>query len=150
MLSASEQICTTEYSVLRLILDDEKRDQEAEKILGNINRVRLIGDVAIVTASTGFYPLRKISEVNRRLAEFYFDGLVVFDLLAVNGLTENRFASMIFKAGTLDTSSFSTEVHPIDKIKDQQDALARLDENFLKETVLSTDEVKGFLGNRRV
>ncbi len=109
-----------------------------------IKKIRIIGEIAVVTATPDFHPLRQLKQLTAELDNLQFEGSVLFDLLAVNGLAENRFASMKFSNRKFDRSSFAleSEVNPI--IKDEQDTIAKQDHTFLLGSVLSSEEVEKF------
>lgn len=109
-----------------------------------INKIRLIGDIAVVTASANFHPLRQLKQLTVELDSLQFEGTVLFDLLAVNGLAENRFASMKFTNRKFNRSSFAIESDVNPSIKDEQNNIAKLDNTFLLGCVLSTEEVEKF------
>ena len=71
--------------------------------------IRIVGKVAVITATDNFHPLRNLSTLSEQLESSRFKGSVLFDLLSVNGLSENRFASMEFKDGSFDRKSFCIE-----------------------------------------
>ena len=107
--------------------------------------IRIIGEVAVITASPDFHPLRQIMKISSQLGGLNFTGLVLFDLLAVNGLESNRFASMRFGKSGFDRGSFSAETTVSSSIQKEQDAAARDDQEFLHGSVLSSSELKNFM-----
>lgn len=107
--------------------------------------VRIVGEIAVVTATADFHPLREIKSLTSQLAGFSFEGLVLFDLLAVNGLAPNRFASMRFGKNGFDRSSFAVEGHVSSAIQEEQNLKARRDQTFLLGSVLSSNELKSFM-----
>lgn len=109
-----------------------------------IQKIRIVGEMAIVTATADFHPLRKLKQLKTELDKLNFGGVVLFDLLAVNGLAENRFASMKFINGEFARSSFSLESNVNRSIKDEQDTFAKQDQTFLLGSVLSTSEIEKF------
>ena len=109
-----------------------------------IQKIRIIGEVAVVTATADFHPLRELTSLASELENLNFEGAVLFDLLAVNGLAENRFASIRFHKSKFDRSSFAVESDVNSSIKNQQDTLAQKDQNFLLGSVLSSREIKKF------
>ncbi|MFC3169178.1 type II toxin-antitoxin system RnlB family antitoxin [Paracoccus fontiphilus] len=110
-----------------------------------IDTVRIIGEIAVVTATADFHPLREIKILTSKLASLGFEGIVLFDLLSVNGLTSNRFASMRFKKNAFDRSSFSVETNVSSAIQEGQDLMTRSDQAFLLGSVLSSSELKRFM-----
>ena len=110
-----------------------------------VDTVRIVGEIAVVTATAEFHPLREIVLLTSQLASLGFEGVVLFDLLAVNGLAPNRFASMRFEKNRFDRSSFVVEDHVCSAIKEEQDLTARSDQTFLLGSVLSSDELKRFI-----
>lgn len=107
--------------------------------------VRIVGGIAVVTATADFHPLREIKLLTAQLASLSFEGVVLFDLLSVNGLAPNRFASMSFRKNGFDRSSFAVEDYVNPAIQTEQDLNARNDQAFLLGSVLSTDEMKHFM-----
>ena len=61
-----------------------------------IKKIRIVGEIAVVTATPQFHPLRQLDQVSAELDKLNFEGSVLFDLLAVNGLADNRFVSIKF------------------------------------------------------
>lgn len=110
-----------------------------------IKILRVVGEVVVVTATPGFHPLRQTKKLADELELLNFEGVVLFDLLAVNGLSDNRFASMNFRRGCFDRASFSVESNINSTIQAEQDCLAREDEDFLLGSVLSSDEIYRFM-----
>lgn len=98
----------------------------------------------MVTATADFHPLRKLKQLATELETIGFEGGVLFDLLAVNGLAENRFASMAFTGQKFDKSSFAVEAEISPAIKNEQDTIAKHDNTFLLGSVLSSREIEDF------
>lgn len=109
-----------------------------------IKIVRIVGEVAVVTATTDFHPLRQIKHLTTELGGIGFEGVVLFDLLAVNGLAPNRFASMRFSKGGFDRASFAVEDDVNSSIRSAQDSIAKSDQTFLLGSVLSRGELQNF------
>lgn len=109
-----------------------------------IKKIRIVGELTVVTATPDFHPLRQLKQVTAELDNLQFEGSVLFDLLAVNGLAENRFATMKFSNHKFDRSSFSLESEVNPSIKDEQDTMAKQDHTFLFGSVLSSEEVEKF------
>jgi len=109
-----------------------------------IQKIRIIGEIAVVTATADFHPLRQLKQLTAELDNLQFEGTVLFDLLAVNGLADNRFASMKFSERKFDRSSFALESEINPSIRDEQDTIAKQDHTFLLGSVLSSDEVEKF------
>lgn len=109
-----------------------------------INIIRIVGGIAVVTATADFHPLRQKQQITTELARLGFEGVVLFDLLAVNGLTPNRFASMKFGKNGFDRTSFSVESNVSLSIQDEQNLIAKSDSTFLLGSVLSSSELKKF------
>lgn len=109
-----------------------------------IQKIRIIGEIAVITATADFHPLRQLKQLTLELDNLQFEGIVLFDLLAVNGLAENRFVSMKFSERNFDRSSFALESEVNPSIKVEQDAIAKQDLTFLLGSVLSSDEVEKF------
>ena len=82
-----------------------------------IKKVRIVGKVAVVTATADFHPLRQLKQLTTELHSLGFEGVVLFDLLAVNGLTPNRFASMKYSKYGFDRASFEVESDVSSSIK---------------------------------
>jgi hypothetical protein len=110
-----------------------------------IKTLRIVGEIAVVTATADFHPLRQLNYLTTELISLGFEGLVLFDLLAVNGLAPNRFASMKFSKNGFERTSFAveSEVNPI--IQDEQDSIAKSDQTFLLGSVLSSNELQKFM-----
>lgn len=109
-----------------------------------IKKIRITGEIAVVTATADFQPLRHLKQLTTELESLSFEGSVLFDLLAVNGLAENRFASMKFRQNKFDRSSFSLKSDINPSIKNEQDTIAKQDRNFLLGSVLSSSEIEKF------
>jgi len=109
-----------------------------------IETLRIVGEIAVVTATADFHPLRQIKQLTTELVRLGFEGLVLFDLLAVNGLTPNRFASMKFGRNGFDRASFAVESEVSSSIQNEQDLIAKSDPTFLLGSVLSSSELKKF------
>ena len=111
-----------------------------------IDMVRIVESegTAVVTATADFHPLREVKAITSRLHEVNFEGLVIFDLLSVNGLEMNRFATMSFSRDGFDRRSFLVDAKICTSIRRDQDLRAKSDKDFLLGAVLSTDEVKAF------
>ncbi|EAZ99659.1 type II toxin-antitoxin system RnlB family antitoxin [Marinobacter sp. ELB17] len=110
-----------------------------------IKKIRIVGGIAVVTATAEFHPLRQLKRLANELEAIGFKGSVLFDLLAVNGFADNRFASIRFTGQTFEKSSFAIESHVNQNIRSEQDTLVRTDETFLLGSVLSTTEVEKFI-----
>lgn len=110
-----------------------------------IQRIRIVGEIAIVTASADFHPLRQLNQLAKELESNRFEGVVLFDLLAVNGLAPNRFASMKFRGNVFDRSSFAVESNVSPSIKSEQDSIVKHDHTFLLGSVLSSSELSKFI-----
>lgn len=107
--------------------------------------IRINNDgTAIVTAKPNYHPLSNIPHLSNALSRLQFSGLVLFDLLAVNGLAPNRFCSMQFVDGKFDRSTFTDDVDA-GEIEHEQNLMFVDDEPFLRGSVLATDEVKEFI-----
>jgi len=109
-----------------------------------IKTLRIVGEIAVITATADFHPLRQTKQLTTELVCLHFEGLVLFDLLAVNGLTPNRFASMKFGKSGFDRNSFAIESDVSLSIQDEQDLIAKIDPTFLLGSVLSSSELKKF------
>lgn len=110
-----------------------------------IERIRIVGEVAVVTATADFHPFRQLRLLAKELDSLCFEGVVLFDLLAVNGLTPNRFASMKFGSHGFERASFAVESEVNSSIKSEQDLLAKSDQTFLLGSVLSSSELEKFI-----
>lgn len=109
-----------------------------------IQKIRIVGVIAVVTATADFHPLRQLKILATELESVNFEGAVLFDLLAVNGLTENRFVSMKFYDRKFDRSTFAIESNVNSRIKKDQDVIAKHDHTFLLGSVLSSSEIEKF------
>ena len=109
-----------------------------------IKTIRIVGEIAVVTATADFNPLRQIKQLTTELVLLSFEGMVLFNLLAINGLSPNRFASMKFGKNGFDRTSFAVESDVSLSIQDEQDLIAKSDPIFLLGSVLSSSELKKF------
>jgi hypothetical protein len=109
-----------------------------------IKTLRIVGEIAVVTATADFHPLRQIKQLTTELVRLGFEGVVLFDLLAVNGLASNRFASMKFSRNGFDRASFAVESEVSSSIQNEQDLIAKSDPTFLLGSVLSSSELRRF------
>lgn len=100
--------------------------------------------IAVVTATGSFHPLRELGKVSRLLSKDNYEGEVIFDLLAVNGLANNRFVSYKFRNGKLDRDSILIDPKVPEHIIEGQNEKARNDKEFLEGSVLSQDEIEEF------
>jgi hypothetical protein len=110
-----------------------------------IKKIRIVGEIAVVTATADFHPLRQLKQLAKELGSLGFEGGVLFDLLAVNGLAPNRFASMKFTGSGFERASFAVESDVNSSIKSEQDSLAKSDQTFLLGSVLSSSEREKFI-----
>jgi hypothetical protein len=110
-----------------------------------IQKIRIIGEIAVVTATADFHPLRQLKQLTAELDKLNFEGIVLFDLLAVNGLAENRFVSMKFIDRKFVRSSFALDSDVNPSIKTEQDDFVKQDQTFLMGSVLSTTEIEKFI-----
>ena len=100
--------------------------------------------MAVVTATPTFHPLRQLEQLTSELKAMAFEGSVLFDLMAVNGLAENRFASMTFGQAGFERTTFLVETDVDPYILSEQDLIARRDQSFLAGSVLSSSEIRKF------
>lgn len=110
-----------------------------------IKILRIVDEVAVVTATADFHPLRQLKLLATELASVGFVGLVLFDLLAVNGLAPNRFASMSFGKDGFERTSFAVVPDVNSNIRDEQDFIIKSDQAFLLSSVLSSSELHEFV-----
>lgn len=109
-----------------------------------IKTLRIVGEIAVVTATADFHPLRQLKQLTKELVSLGFEGLVLFDLLAVNGLAPNRFVSMKFSKNGFERSSFAVESKVNSNIQKEQDLIAKSDQTFLLGSILSSSELQKF------
>lgn len=109
-----------------------------------IEKLRMVGEIMVVTATAEFHPLHQLTKLALELENNQFKGNVMFDLLAVNGLAENRFVSIKFNGHQFDKASFAVEKRVQPNIQQEQDVLVRKNLAFLNESVLSAEEVERF------
>lgn len=107
--------------------------------------IRVVGKIAVITAIPEFHPLRNLSKLEIELDKVNFEGSVLFDLFSVNGLSNNRFASLEFKDGKFDRDSFSVETSVPCSLLDEQDLLIKNSPEILKGSILSSEELNNFL-----
>lgn len=110
-----------------------------------IQIIRILDTIAVITATLDFHPLHNLKYITSELNAIQFEGKVIFDLLAVNGLTYNRFVSMQFVDQSFDRSSFTVDIQVELNIKNEQDAIIKQDVNFLSSTILTTSEIQQFI-----
>ena len=110
-----------------------------------IDKIRVVGGVAVVMATIDFNPLREMKELANKLETLGFKGEVLFDLLALNGLAENRFVSITFDGHRFNRATLAVESSVSPELKSEQDTIAKSDIEFLRSTVLSRDEVEEFM-----
>jgi len=106
-----------------------------------ISKIRIVGKMAVVTASPDSHPLHQLRLLTSELISLNFDGVVLFDLLAVNGLAPNRFVSLQFSGQKFDRSTFLVNSSVNSCLKSEQDSLLKKDYDFLRDSVLSSSEV---------
>ena len=110
-----------------------------------IQQVRVVGAIAVITATIDFNPLRKLSAIAIILENQRFKGEVLFDLLALNGLAQNRFVSIKFDGHSFNRASLAVESSVATSLIAEQNTLAKNDIGFLQNTVLSSEEIADFL-----
>ncbi|MGB0467396.1 MAG: type II toxin-antitoxin system RnlB family antitoxin [Pontibacterium sp.] len=110
-----------------------------------IEKIRIVGGVAVVTATADFNPLRQLKALAKELESRSFHGQALFDLLALNGFADNRFVSIAFDGHKFDRASLAVESSVNSKLKSSQDSMAKSDLSFLGSTVLSSEELEHFL-----
>lgn len=109
-----------------------------------IQKIRIVSEVAVITATADFSPLRQLKRLASELENLHFEGMVLFDLLAVNGLADNRFVSMKFHKGSFDRLSFALDLDVNLEIKNEQNTIVKNDKAFLLGSVLSSEEIAQF------
>lgn len=110
-----------------------------------MQKIRIVGEIAVVMASADFNPLRKLVNLAKELETLRFSGHVLFDLLAINGFADNRFVSIDFDGKSFNRSSIAIESNIGQELRFEQDSLAKSDPVFLAGSILSSDEVNNFL-----
>lgn len=106
--------------------------------------LRVVNDVAVVTATADYDPLHKLSKLEAELSEFSFEGTVLFDLLCINGLCENRFIEIAFNGDKFNRTSYKVRASVDDHLLKSQDKFFTLNPHILNFSVLSAKEVKNF------
>lgn len=100
--------------------------------------------VVVISATPDFHPLRQLKAVRKALRSLGFEGNILFDLLAVNGLGEQRFISSRFIDGKL--TGFIVEGDGVDPgIVIRQNQRMKERPGFLAASVLSSEEQEAFL-----
>lgn len=112
-----------------------------------IRRIRIIGNVAIVTASAEYDPLHSLEDLAHEFRDAGFSGSVLFDLLAINGLADNRFVSVSFDGRNFERATFALEQQVAPDLRRYQDTAAKGDLEFLRSTVLSSSEIEDFVSH---
>lgn len=110
-----------------------------------IDTVRLNGKYAVVTANADFHPIRNLHKIVPELEQLDFKGTVVFDLLAVNGLSENRFISINFDGRTFNRRSYSiAPSSSLGDLESVQNKMLMHELAFMTSTVLTATEIQSF------
>lgn len=110
-----------------------------------INKIRIVGKIAVITATAEFNPLRHFHQLSKELEALKFNGHVLFDLLSVNGLTYNRFVSAEFDGRSFDRKSLSVESVVDPTLQKEQNYLIKQSPNFLNDSVLTPSEINDIL-----
>jgi hypothetical protein len=112
-----------------------------------ITKLRVIrgGSMAVATAAPDFNPLDQLKNIGEELKLSNYKGIVVFDLFARNGLSNNRFVSIYFDSFKFDRKSFRVLLDADESLIAEQDIFFRNDPKFLKGSVLSSFEVQKFI-----
>ena len=109
----------------------------------NIQLIENAG-VAVITAEPDFNPLHKLRDLSTELKSLQFSGAVVFDLFITNGVSDNRFVSIVFNGNGFDRKTFSVIKHIDPKIKEKQNLYIKAHPEFLQASILSLSEQKLF------
>ncbi len=110
-----------------------------------IDKIRIVGKIAVITATAEFNPLRHMSQLSKELESLRFEGHVLLDLLSVNGLAENRFVSVEFDGHAFDRRSLSVESAIDPLLREEQNSLIKQNPSFLQDSVLTPSELNDFL-----
>lgn len=112
-----------------------------------MKKVRVIEEkrIAVVTATSDFNPLNNFKTLGEELAAMKFEGSVVLDLLARNGLASNRFLVIPFDGSKFDRSLLAVLTDLDIDLKKEQDSAIRQNSQFVSSTVLASQEIKEFL-----
>jgi hypothetical protein len=110
-----------------------------------ISRIRIVGNIAVITATAEFNPLRHFRQLGKELEALGFNGHVLLDLLSVNGLADNRFVSVEFDGQSFDRKSLCVESVIDQALREEQNFLIKQNPNFLKDSVLTPSELNDFL-----
>lgn len=111
-----------------------------------MKEIRMIDSskMAVVTAHDDYNPMQHLKKIGSELNSLKFKGIVLFDLLSTNGLTDNRFVKIIFNGIEFDRASFCVVEKIDESIKEEQDKIFRSQPRLLHSTVLSNYEVGNF------
>jgi len=107
--------------------------------------LRLIKKEMVISSTCYLSPLQELLELSGVLKEKQYFGEVLFDLLCVNGNTQNRFISMFFNGENFDYKSTKLPVNLSKSIMSSQDAFYQKHSTFIINSVLSTTEQKGYI-----
>lgn len=112
-----------------------------------MNLIRIVNNIAVVTATADYDPLHKLSNLEVELKKYKFEGTVLFDLLCINGLCDNRFIELLFNGREFNRTSYKVKISIDTKLKSHQDNYFYSHPHILNSSVLSSKEVKYFNNN---
>lgn len=106
-----------------------------------MNPIKIVSSQVVVTALPDFNPLKNLPYLEGKLKSGQFIGVILFDLLYINGLSDNRFVEMSFDGTEFERKSFSIK-HDIDeKLKFEQDQFFIKNPDYLLSSILSPLEM---------
>jgi len=120
------------------------------KSIHSSNDLRLVQVNAltvICTATPGINPVHEFNTIGQDLKAVGFNGTIIFDLLCCNGLSTNRFIRAHISDGVIDRSSLEVASNLADDLLNHQNEYMRAHPSFVRHSVLSSVQVKQFLGH---
>lgn len=106
--------------------------------------IRELKNQVIIIALPDYNPLNQLMILGESLKKINYIGLVIFDLLVINGVSSNRFVSFIFNGYKFERKTLKI-IKDIDyNIKRNQDDFFRKHFDLLESSVLSSEEIKTF------
>ncbi|EOX4467705.1 type II toxin-antitoxin system RnlB family antitoxin [Vibrio alginolyticus] len=106
--------------------------------------LRTLGNKLVVSSVCYESPLHNLPELAKTIKSINFHGEVVFDLLCVNGLSRNRFVSMLF-----DSSFDRSSKRPLssNELEVAQSKFYKSHPDFLYSSVLPKEQISCFLNS---
>ena len=100
----------------------------------------------IVLSTSYMSPLDELFDLEEKLHQLEYKGIIVFDLLLCNGLEQNRFLETFFDGNFIDLSSISILDQVDEKIEEISRSFYRENPHILENGIL-TDAHKYIIRN---